>query len=187
MKKKLIVIAVIMACVALVSAGTAAFFTEVSTAKNVITTGSVEIALHEITDQLDENGEPIPFEDIDGAMPGTSVSKIVYLENTGESDAWVRIRADKSIRLAGEGEADLSLITMDFNTEAWTEKDGYYYYNEKLAPGKTTEPLFTSVTFAAEMDNTYQSSTATVDVTAEAVQVANNGAAALEAAGWPEE
>ena len=55
-----------------------------------------------------------------------------------------------------------------------------------LASGETTAPLFTVVRFAAEMDNLYQNSTATIDVTVEAVQQANNGATALEAAGWPE-
>ena len=46
-------------------------------------------------------------------------------------------------------------------------------------------PLFTTVTFDAAMGNAYQNSTATVSVRADAVQTANNGAAVLEAAGWP--
>ena len=186
MKKKLIVIAVIAMCIAIVSLGTSAYFTTESTARNVITTGEIKIELHEDTDQLDADGNPIPFEDVDGVMPGSEISKIVYLENTGANDAWVRISVQKAIALSAEGtEADLDLITMDYNTEKWTEKDGYFYYNEKLAPNAKTEPLFTTVTFAEEMGNLYQSSEATVDVTAQAVQVANNGATALEAAGWP--
>jgi len=36
------------------------------------------------------------------------------------------------------------------------------------------------------MDNLYQGCKAEIDVFAQAVQVANNGASALEAAGWPE-
>ena len=187
MKKKLIVIAVIVACIALVSLGTSAYFTTESTARNVITTGNIDIELHEVTDQVDENGEPLPFEDVEGVMPGTSVSKIVTIENTGANEAWVRIKADKVITLSEEGEADLDLISMDFNTEKWTEKDGYYYYNEKLAPGAETEPLFTQVTFAEEMHNLYQGCTATVTVKAQGTQVANNGASAIEALGWSAE
>ena len=52
-------------------------------------------------------------------------------------------------------------------------------------PVKPRPPLFTTVTFAPEMGNEYQNSTAHIDVKADAVQVANNGDAVLEAAGWP--
>ena len=48
-----------------------------------------------------------------------------------------------------------------------------------------TEPIFTAVTFKSDMGNEYQNATATVDIAAQAVQSANNGKNALEAAGWP--
>ena len=76
---------------------------------------------------------------------------------------------------------------MDINTEKWTEKDGWYYYNEKLAPGEATEPLFTEVSFAAEMDNVYQESKLKLDIMANGTQTAHNGETVLQAAGWPEE
>lgn len=57
----------------------------------------------------------------------------------------------------------------------WTYLDGYYYYNRALAPGETTVPLFTTVTFAPEMGNEYQNSTAYVEVKVGAVQADNNG------------
>ena len=44
---------------------------------------------------------------------------------------------------------------------------------------------FTTVTFDPKMGNVYQNSTAHVDVNAYAVQSANNGTGALDAAGWP--
>ena len=43
------------------------------------------------------------------------------------------------------------------------------------------------VTFAPEMGNEYQGSTAHIDVKADAVQVANNGETVLDALGWPQE
>ena len=130
----------------------------------------------------------VPFEDQLGVMPGSDVSKIVTVTNTGGQPAWVRVSLDKAIELAQgvEGEADLSLVTCDLNTESWTEKDGYYYYNAALEPGQTTEPLFTAVHFAETMSNMCEESLAILQVNAFATQTAHNGATALEAAGWPE-
>jgi len=106
----------------------------------------------------------------------------------GAAEAWVRVSVDTAISLAEDaaGEADASLVTIDYNTEAWTLADGWYYYNEALAPGQSTAPLFTAVSFSAEMDNMYQRSTVTVDVLTQAVQTANNGQTVAEAQGWPE-
>ena len=104
-------------------------------------------------------------------MPGTAVTKIVEVQNTGANDAYIRIKVDKSITLAGEGEPNLDLLTLDFNATDWIPgEDGYYYYNEILAPGEVTEPLFTTVSFDTGMNNLYQNSTAAVDVAAYAVQ-----------------
>jgi hypothetical protein len=49
----------------------------------------------------------------------------------------------------------------------------------------TTEPLFTTVSFSIEMGNIYQNSRSTVEINAQATQVANNGTTVFEAAGWP--
>lgn len=184
-KTKIIVLALAVALVAVCAMGTVAFFTDRSTATNVITTGGVKIDLIE-TAAID--GENVPFEDVVGVMPGSEVSKIVEVKNIGESDAYIRVSVEKTLALeeGREGGVDLSLVTLDFNTEAWTEADGYYYYNSPLKPNETTAPLFTAVSFSVDMGNLYQNSSLTVNVTAEATQVANNGASALTAAGWPE-
>lgn len=185
MKKKTVTLALIVALLAICAIGTTAFFTDRGKATNVITTGGVKIDLLETAVK---DGELAPFEDVVGVMPGVEVSKIVEVKNIGESDAYIRISVEKAITLAEnrEGEVDLSLVTLDFNTEAWTEADGYYYYNSPLKPNETTAPLFTAVSFSADMGNLYQDSSLTVDVTAEATQVANNGASALTANGWPQ-
>ena len=121
-------------------------------------------------------------------MPDTEISKIVLVKNIGGQAAWIRVSLDKAINLAEgvNGEVDLSLISYDLNTDFWTEKDGFYYYNATLQPNEVTEPLFTKVIFSATMSNMYQNSKAVIDVTAQATQVANNGTCALDAAGWPD-
>ena len=92
---------------------------------------------------------------------------------------------EKSIKLKGEDTPDTGLVELALNTADWTEKDGYYYYTKALKPGEVTAPVFTSVTFNATMGNEYQNATATVNVSAQAVQNANNGATVMDAKGWP--
>lgn len=184
MKKKLCVIALLVICLATAAYGTSAYFTHEQTATNVITSGSIKVELQEWSDT---GSGLVPFEDIDGVLPGMEISKIVQVKNTGGQAAWVRVSADKDIHLAegDDGEVDLSLLSYDLNTAFWTEKDGFYYYNTILQPNEVTEPLFTKVIFSATMSNMYQNSKAVIDVTAQATQVANNGTCAIDAAGWP--
>ncbi len=186
MKKKIFVCAFIAICLSIVAYSTTAYFSYEDTATNVITAGNVKIDLQEWA-VSDGGGDPVPFENVIDVMPGMEVSKIVQIKNIGEADAWVRISLDESIQLADgvDGEVDLSLISYDLNTEYWTEKDGYYYYSAVLAPGETTEPLFTKVIFDTFMNNMYQHSEAVVKVNAQATQVSHNGDTVLEAAGWP--
>ncbi|MBD8987691.1 MAG: hypothetical protein EGR01_01555 [Clostridiales bacterium] len=182
MKRKLLLLSVLAICVATLAAGTLAYFSADGTARNVITTGNVSIAVEEWANA----DKTQPFEDLTGIMPGTTVTKIAEVRNTGEADAWIRVRLTGDIRLTGDGTPDPSLVKPDLNTTDWTlGLDGYLYCNKAIRPGETTAPLFTCVTFDAGMGNEYQNATATVHVAAEAVQTANNGVTALEALGWP--
>lgn len=181
MKRKLLILSVLAICIATLAAGTLAYFTSEGKAHNVITTGGVEITVQEWADVEKTK----PFENLTGVMPNTTVTKIAEIKNTGASDAWVRVKVEKSIKLQGDGTPDTGLVELALNTTDWTEKDGYYYYTKALKPGEVTAPVFTAVTFNATMGNEYQNATATVDVTAQAVQTANNGATVMDAQGWP--
>ena len=181
MKKKLLILSLAAICLAITAIGTLAYFTSEGTAHNVITTGGVDIAVQEWADEEKTK----PFEDLTGVMPNTTVTKIAEIKNTGASDAWVRVKVEKAIKLTGDGIPDVSMVQLDVNTTDWTEKDGYYYYTKVLKPGEVTAPIFTAVTFKPDMGNEYQNATATVDVTAQAVQTANNGATVMDAQGWP--
>ena len=181
MKKKILLVTAVVICLAIAATGTLAYFTAEDMAHNVITTGGVEIAVQEWADE----GKTKPFENLTGVMPNTTVTKIAEIKNTGASDAWVRVKVEKNIKLQGEGKPDTSLVELTLNTADWTEKDGYYYYTKVLKPGEVTAPIFTAVTFKPDMGNEYQNATATVDVTAQAVQTANNGATVMDAQGWP--
>lgn len=184
MKQKLLVLSVLAICLATLTTGTLAYFTSERKEHNVITTGGVEIELLEWADA----DKTQPFENLTGVMPNTDVIKIAEVENTGEVPAWVRVKIEKKIDLADGVQAQVNpaMVELDINTTDWTQgEDGYLYYNKALLPGEKTEPVFTSVTFKPEMGNEYQNATATVDVTAQAVQSANNGDSIMAANGWP--
>lgn len=205
MKKwKIVALCTVLACLSIVASGTLAYFTAQETAHNVITSGGVAIQLIELSDN---GGDGLTYwRDVEGVMPGAEISKIVIVRNTGASDAWVRVKVDKTIELADgvEGTPDPSLMKLYNNNgdSEWIEQDGYegafwtkgedgyYYYKNPLAPGYETPALFTTVTFdAVKMDNDYQNCKAYIDVKADAVQVANNpidGNNVLDATGWPE-
>lgn len=185
MKRKLLILSVLAICIATLAAGTLAYFTSEGKAHNVITTGGVDIEVREWAN--DDKTEP--FEDLTGVMPGTSATKIAEVANTGASEAWIRVRVEKDIRLPEidpEVEIDPDVVALDIDTVHWTDGgDGYFYYNEPVKPGEVTAPVFTAVTFAPQMGNEFQNATATVDVSAQAVQTANNGDTVMDAKGWP--
>lgn len=188
MKRTILFLSVLIICISILAGSTLAVFTADATAHNVITTGGVKIALQEWADEE----ETKPFQNLNGIMPGSSAVKIVKVKNTGKSDAWVRIKItkvislDTSLNLDPDFKPNTDLISLDFNSTDWTLKDGYYYYNAVLKPGEVTEPIFKKVTLDKSIGNEFQNAEIAVDITAHAVQAANNGTAATAAVGWPD-
>lgn len=179
-RKKVTVLAAIVCCLMLLAGGTLAYFTAEETAFNVITTGKLEMTLHDIYDEADGTN----------VVPDTQVDKTVYVENEGDVAFWVRVKLDKVIEAAEGVDAELKFdeyISLDIDEENWTFADGYYYYNAAVEPGAETTKLFTTVSFAPEMGNEYMDADMEINVKAEAVQSRNNGETALEATGWPTE
>ena len=171
-------VTVVAACVALTAGGTLAYFSASETAHNVITSGGVEIELHEWANEARTER----FADVEGVMPGDAVTKIVEVENVGASDAWVRIWIGADFTNEALDPGVLGIDTL----EGWSQgADGWWYYGQRLAAGDTTTPLFEKVSFASGMGNAYQGGEAVVSVLVQAVQSDNNGSSAPEAAGWP--
>ena len=188
MKRKLLLLSVMVICIAIAAVGTLAFFNADAVAHNVITTGGVNIELHEYADAEKTQ----PFKDLSGVMPGIKVTKIAEVENTGASAAWVRVKLTPAIELADDAvlpdgfTVNTGLVKPDVNTTDWElRSDGYYYYHKALAAGETTTPVITSVTFKETMGNEYQGATATVDIVAEAVQKDTNGDTIKDDIFWP--
>lgn len=185
MKRKTLLCTFLAGIAAVWSLGTVAYFTTDSTAVNVITAGNIGLELLE-SSQMGGESEKAPPESELSAVPDTTVSKIVTVKNTGESPEYVRISVKKELILSDgtRTEDGSSLIGLDFNTGYWHERDGFWYYHKALEGGRETEPLFTSVSFSKEMTNSYQDSTALLDIRAFGVQSEHNGGSPAEAAGW---
>lgn len=171
MKKKWTIAAVLLLVVALLAVGTWAYFTAVGTADNVITMGSVKLALH------DEDGRGNPFTTV-RVTPGSVVNKVVYVENVGTGAFYTRVKITPEIINAANESVPLDpsehLLVLDLNETDWIAgADGYYYYKGALDPKTETTTLFSRVTFSTKMGNEYQNSTVHIYVTAEAVQTAN--------------
>ena len=181
-KQKVILAAVLAICIAIFATGTVAYFTAEETAYNVITTGILSMDLVEET----TGGEPWPEEGISGVMPGMEVDKIPYVVNNGGIDFWTRVSVTMKVTGADGKTLSDEYITLNYDRDNWTEKDGYFYYNAAVKPGEETKPLFTKVTFDTDMHNAYMNARVEIDVHAEAVQSKNNGDSALTAGGWAE-
>lgn len=183
MKRKLLILSLLVILAALTAAGTLAYYTDSARTHNVITSGKVNIDLLEWADEARTK----PFKDKQGVMPGKKVTKIVEVKNTGTGAAFLRLYVEKNVYGADQKPMKSDPVSLNFNDTDWTysESEGYYYYNRPLEPGKTTEPLFTAVTFDPLMGNEYQNASAHVKVIAYAVQSANNGDSPQAAKGWP--
>ena len=180
MKKRIIaLIACIAAALSLLSGTSLAYYvvTEIST--NVITSGSVSVAVHETT----ADGAAFPAEGV-AIMPGDTVSKIVRFENTGTAPLYLRVALEKGVENSTLSAEDC--LSINLNNDYWTYRNGYYYYNRPLNPKSFTEPMFTEVHFDGKaIGNDYIGKIFTLDITAYAVQTVHNGATVWDAQGWP--
>ena len=188
-KQKLAVIILSLAVIVMVAMGaTSAYFATSEKAHNVITSSGVGVEL--IEHRINDDGEMVPFEDITDAEPGEIYSKIPQVFNNDDGDVWVRVKVLRTAKLRDGTvlEEEDDKLVVDFDNVNWLQGDNnYYYYNRSLKNGELTEPLFTEVKIAEEVDNKYNGATFGFKLIAQAVQVANNGSDVLSAEGWPEE
>ena len=194
MKKKIFIYALIGVCLSIAVSGTLAYFTDEETAHNIITSGSVNIEVIEKTHGDNDVLIDFPKDGIKGIMPGKTVSKIVQVKNTGNNEAWIRIKVESLITDTAGNE--LPSVIYDDNPvikysilEGWLDGgDGFYYYKSPLKPNEMTDALFKEVKFNPMMGNEYQNCTANIIINAYAVQTANNpipdGGSVIDIKGW---
>ena len=181
-KRKILVTAVVIGLLTLFSPSTLAYYTVTGIATNVVTFGEFGMKILETT----AIGAPFPKEGVH-ILPGETVSKEVAVRNICGHPFWLRVQLVKGSSKESLSAED-ALQIVDLNDEQWTQRDGYFYYNRILAPGETTEPLFTRVHIPGDKVSQHDiGSVLTLTVKASAVQSDNNtGEHPWEANGWPD-
>lgn len=189
MKKKILAMAVVLICASILASTTLAYFTDIGTARNVITSGGIAV---EVVEQQLIGGSlrPYPAEPIT-VMPGGTVSKIVSVSSLAQA-AWIRadytvtVFDSKGKEMEVPAEELTKLVVIQPDTANWVLKNGWWYYTKTVSGGSSTKPLFEQVHFnGPDMGNEYQNCTIVIDVHAQAVQAAHNGSSVAQAVGWP--
>ena len=139
MKRKLVLTSAVVLILALLAAGTFAYFTKDARATNVITTGTISIQLN---DEIQGGQKTDTGWTLSGVMPGQAVEKAVSVTNTGTSPAWLRVKLDISVTVREDGETiemdrwisvkgqDQPVLQFDVNPDWFPAKDenGVTYY-----------------------------------------------------------
>lgn len=184
MKKRIILLTALAAMILAAAGGSIAYFTVQATTSNVITAGNVVMALHDET----ADGEVFPQEGLRALMPGDTADKVVYVENTGDHAFYTRIKLRCSAQSSDGSALNFDKISLNIDTANWQlGSDGWYYYSTAVEKSTQTGPLFTEVTLLPDTGNDYMDADVSIEVIAQAVQKANNGATVWQAAGWPAE
>lgn len=176
----LLLVAII--AISLIGGGTLAYITRESKTENVITAGEIKVKL---CNMLNEE-ETMPPEGIYGILANVTYPNIVYAHNECDYPEYIRMKISKEITNKEGEDLDINKFTLQFNTDDWTysKEDGYYYYNNILAPHTNSAPLYNGIHVAKDVNNKYKTATLDVHIIVEAVQADNNGTNVFEAEGW---
>lgn len=179
-RNKLLLAAVAAILITILTQPTLAYYTTIGRATNVVTSGDIQLQIIEKT----ADGSDFPEEGV-FVIPGDIVSKQVSVGNVCDHPFYLRLQLVSGA--TSEALTPDDCMKLDIDTEKWTYKDGYYYYNSILQPNEITPTLFTQVEIVGSMvDQSHAGSALTLTVNAYAVQSENNPAEfPWEAAGWP--
>lgn len=143
MKKKIVSLCLVAVLVALAAVGTLAYFTDTDEATNSFTVGNVAIDLHEAnkdaTPLVDEYYHAWLEDQV--LMPGdnktNTVAKRIYVENTGKSDAYVRVHiAIPAVLDNAQPDFDASKNLLHFNATEDSYAEGQWNWGTKIVAGR---------------------------------------------------
>ena len=183
-KIKIFIVALVATMMTFISTSTLAYYQTVGKATNVVTSGNIQLIIHETTDQ----GTEFPKDGV-YIVPGDIVSKKVSIENACEHPFYLRVKMVYGVD-SDELAAD-DCFKLNINEDVWVLHDGWYYYNGVVEPHETTPDVFSYVEIVgAKMNKDYLGKTLTLTVLAQAVQSENNPISdgiTYTASGWPAE
>ena len=164
MKKKLLVMALVVAMIAVAVGGTLAYFTDQDAATNTFTVGSVKIEIYEndkaTEDDVVSFGPLTPVVNVDTPSADISyVKKAVEVKNTGKNSAYIRVHIAVPTKLA------YNYLCLDMDTEGWSRVSNSvavvggveyevltYDYDTAVAPDAFTTELLKGVYLASDVD-----------------------------------
>lgn len=169
------------------AAATTAFWRGQITTENILTFGSLKLALRQTT--LSGQTElPVTDQTPFNITSHNGVSRIVRVENLCDHPMYVRV----SLKMAGATANGVTfdaggLVSYAINDEDWAYENGWYYYKTALGPHTTSEELMTKVIFddISKITSDYPGGSFDLTVNAQAVQSENNAADPRSASGWP--
>lgn len=183
-KAKCAVVALVAIIMTSLTQGSLAYYSTVGKTTNVVTSGNIQLLIHEKTDQ----GTDFPTEGV-YIIPGDIVSKKVTIENDCNHPFYLRVKVVygiSSTELTAE-----ECFKLNINEEYWELHDGWYYYKGIVNPDETTPEVFSHVEIVgSKVDNSYLGKTLELTVVADAVQSENNpidDGKTYTASGWPKE
>lgn len=178
-KKKVLVVALVIAMIAIAVGGTLAWFNDTDEVTNVFTVGSIDIEQNEVFDE--DTAQLLPVVGTDPTDEDDNyIQKEVTVSNVGKNDAYVQTYVAVPAVLDNNG--ILKLYDSNLTTNGWTKIDGdtdaegiqpvatgvsiagetleynvyLYRYNSILAAEEETEACLEYVYIAATVDlNTY--------------------------------
>ncbi len=161
-----------------------AYYQTLGKATNVVTSGDIQLIIHETTDQ----GTEFPKEGV-YIMPGDIVSKRVTIESDCNHPFYLRVKMLYDVD--SEELTSEDCFKLNINEAHWELHDGWYYYKEIVEPGETTPYVFSHVEIVGnKVDKSYIGKTLSLTVRAQAVQSKNNtltDGKIYTASGWPKE
>lgn len=144
MKKKILSIALIVAMIAVIAAGSFAYFTDTDNAKNVFAVGGVNVALHEANkdNPAKVDADYHKWLEDQVLMPGdnntNTIAKRVYVENTGKSASYVRVHiAIPAVLDNAQPDFDASKNLLHFNADTTYLKTGAWNWGTKVVDGRS--------------------------------------------------
>lgn len=161
MKKKILSIALVVAMVAVIAAGSLAYFTDKESKDNVFTVGNVDITLTE------PNWDNEEKEDV---YAGEPLAKDPTVTNVSKNPCFVRIKVENLDQFDNEGAITYRTDYVDGKLgDGWVMgTDGYFYYKNVLAADAKTDALFDQIVMPTGLIGGEKADP--IKVTAEAVQ-----------------
>lgn len=144
MKKKVLTLSLCVALIAVAVVGTTlAYFTDTDEATNTLSVGGVAIDLHEDNKEGAVDDEYQEWLEDQVLMPGdnqtNTIAKVVTVENTGKSDAYVRLHiAIPSVLDDGADTFDASSNLLHFNSYKESYVTGLWNWGQKETANRTS-------------------------------------------------